>query len=394
MSKKCLYCGNNPTNHTISWISQSMVIMMNPIGAAMARGPVGRGLSRLTQWFFTATFWLFDRFGAVKVNTDKSKAVSFRGKALWDEAERMGIPFKSFVVLGNPVDIFEAEIKGKKIKFSGLPRPSHNPNGSDWWLDDKFILKQKLQKAGIPVARGGSFTNYPPLKKMFDILDKPVIIKPRIGSRGRHTTTHITNEAELKAAFDRAKQLCHWVVMEEHLVGSVYRGTMIDGKFRGNLRGDPPRVVGDGIHTIEELVAIKNKHKNPQVSDVKLTEVHREFLARSGRTVTDILQAGETIDLLEKIGISYGGYSAEVTDITHPGIAETLEKAARVVQDPMIGFDFIIEDPSRSPDEQKWGIIECNGVPFINLHHYPIEGSPNNVARYVWEYVEKNIDLF
>ncbi|KKQ85683.1 MAG: hypothetical protein UT09_C0044G0001, partial [Parcubacteria group bacterium GW2011_GWF2_38_8] len=30
--------------------------------------------------------------------------------------------------------------------------------------------------------------------------------------------------------------------------------------------------------------------------------------------------------------------------------------------------------------EQHCGIIECNSLPFIDLHHYPLFGKPNNVA--------------
>lgn len=394
MSEKCLYCGNNPISHRLMWLSQSFVIIMNPIGRVLAGGRLSRLFSKFTDLFFKATFAVLDLCGAIEENTDKSKVVSDRGMALWDEAEARGIPFKSFVVWGKPVDIYEAEVKGKKIKFNGLPRPPHNESGSDWWLDDKATVKKRLQEAGIPVANGGAFTDFKPLQKMFQKLRKPVIVKPRIGSRGRHTTTHISTEEDLANAFKRAKQLCHWVVMEEHLVGSVYRGTMIDGKFTGNLRGDPPRITGDGIHTIEELVIIKNANRHPQVKEVKLSNIHTEFLARIGKKLDDVLPAGQTIDILEKIGTSYGGFRAEVTDDTHPEIKRTLEAAAAIVKDPMIGFDFIIENVSRSPHEQIWGIIECNGVPFIDLHHYPLEGKPNQVARHVWDFVEKNVELF
>ncbi|MBP9732293.1 MAG: hypothetical protein KBD29_02425 [Candidatus Magasanikbacteria bacterium] len=394
MSKKCLYCGNNPIHHRLAWFSQSFVIIMNPVGKIISGGFLSRALSHFSQWFFQATFTILDLFGAIEENTDKNKVVSDRGRALWDEAEVRGLSFKSFIVWNKPVDIYEVRIKGKKIRFNGLPRPPHNESGSDWWLDDKAALKKKLQKAGIPVPNGGAFTRYEPLRKMFKTLRKPVIIKPRIGSRGRHTTTHISNEEELKQAFDRAKQLCHWVVMEEHLVGSVYRGTMIDGKFAGNLRGEPPRITGDGVHTIEELVAIKNANRHPEVKEVKLSDTHTEFLARTKKKLTDILPDGQRIDILEKIGTSYGGFRAEVTESTHPEIKRILEAAAAIVQDPMIGFDFIIEDTTCSPHEQVWGIIECNGVPFVDLHHYPLEGKPNPVAKHIWDYVEKNIKLF
>lgn len=89
--------------------------------------------------------------------------------------------------------------------------------------------------------------------------------------------------------------------MEEHLIGSVYRGTMIDGKFTGNLRGDPPRVTGDGKHTIRELIEIKNQYKHPEIHDVIIKPQMEIFLARNNRSLEDILPSGKTIDLSEKI---------------------------------------------------------------------------------------------
>jgi D-alanine-D-alanine ligase-like ATP-grasp enzyme len=60
-----------------------------------------------------------------------------------------------------------------------------------------------------------------------------------------------------------------------------------------------------------------------------------------------------------------------------------------VVNDPVLGFDFITEDISSDPKNTRWGIIECNAVPFINLHHDPLEGEPINVAGKLWDYIAK-----
>jgi len=59
-----------------------------------------------------------------------------------------------------------------------------------------------------------------------------------------------------------------------------------------------------------------------------------------------------------------------------------------------VGADFIIEDitkswkePARAGGEQHCGIIECNSLPFIDLHHYPLFGRPNNIAGKLWDLV-------
>jgi cyanophycin synthetase len=118
-----------------------------------------------------------------------------------------------------------------------------------------------------------------------------------------------------------------------------------------------------------------------------LTDV---FLLRQGLTVDSVLQKDRTIDLTEKIGVRVGGTSFEATD-THPAIISVMEAAARVVGDPLIGFDFIIDRLDEDPSGKRWGIIECNTMPFINLHHDPLYGPSNNVAGKVWDLMERRV---
>lgn len=92
--------------------------------------------------------------------------------------------------------------------------------------------------------------------------------------------------------------------------------------------------------------------------------------------------------LNEKIGVSYGGGSAEEYDICHPDNHALFEKAAKVFDDTIIGFDFMIPDISKSWKEQRCGFLEANSVPFINLHHHPLKGKPRNIAAKVWDLVK------
>jgi D-alanine-D-alanine ligase-like ATP-grasp enzyme len=388
---KCVYCGANPIPHFSTRVNEGLNLALMPFNRLVFGGWFGQLLDIMGEKISDALIELFHLAGLATYNDDITTAKTLRGKVLWEEAQSRGIPMQSIRMLGKEVDMYRAKIGRKWIAFRSLPRPASLTNASQWWLDDKWILKQKLLEAGVPVAPGGSYSRYTPLLQRFRTLQKPVIIKPRLGSRGRHTTTFIYTEEQLHKAFLVAKEICPAVILEEHLEGSVYRGTMIKGKLAGVLGGDPPRITGDGTHTIAELIVLKNATKPDKIKDVVVTPIMEEFLARGGRTLTTVLKTGEIIDLSEKIGISYGGSSAEVTDITHPETKRILEAAAAVVDDPIIGFDFIIKDISRSPHEQKWGIIECNGVPFINLHHFPITGKPVNVAEKVWDMIEEEL---
>lgn len=390
----CVYCGNNPVFHPTTWFNESVTVVMTPVNQKLFNGWLAKRVFKGLSYLLLPLLKILELTHILTYGDEPTDKTSSRAQVLWEEAKIRGLNMQSVLVFGRENDSYRVSIKGKMIYFSGLPRPEYAPETAEWWMDDKALIKQKLVQAGLPVARGGTFSRYRPLRKLFQTLEKPVIIKPRLGSRGRHTTTFIYTEEQLKKAFNIAKRLCYWVVMEEHLVGSVYRGTMIDNKLTGVLRGDPPRVTGDGQHTIRQLIALKNQTRHPEIHDVKITPQMEIFLSRNHRTLEDILPTGLTIDLSEKIGVSYGGNSGEDTTITHPNTKEILEQAAAVIADPMIGFDFIIPDIAGSPHTQKWGIIECNGVPFINLHHDPIEGQPNNVAQYVWNYVENNLKYY
>ena len=65
-----------------------------------------------------------------------------------------------------------------------------------------------------------------------------------------------------------------------------------------------------------------------------------------------------------------------------------LEKLGAYLKDPLVGVDFIMEDITKSwKEEQHCGIIECNSLPFIDLHHYPLFGKADNVAGALWDLV-------
>ena len=88
---------------------------------------------------------------------------------------------------------------------------------------------------------------------------------------------------------------------------------------------------------------------------------------------TYIPRKSEIVYLNEKIGVSYGGESAEEFEIAHPDNKAIFEKAAKVFDDVIIGFDFMIPDITRSWKEQRCGFLEANSVPFINLHNTPLK---------------------
>ncbi|OGE84151.1 MAG: hypothetical protein A3B23_00940 [Candidatus Colwellbacteria bacterium RIFCSPLOWO2_01_FULL_48_10] len=387
--KKCYHCGNNPIPHGLNLANEYFMMFLHRLDG-LNRSWLGRSVDRI---MYAATGVLV-KLGIVlkmaEIELDTAKITSTRLKVIIEEARSRGILCGRVTLFGRPTGICFAQIGRKEILFTVFPIPQKLKTDAVHWMDDKMVVKKKLIEAGLPVPHGGVFSSFASMRKAFDGLDKPVIVKPASGSRGRHTTTFINTEDELREAYRVGRKLAPRLVMEEHLVGSVYRGTIINGVLAGILRGDPPRITGDGKSTISELINTKNFHRHTKVKEYKISPLTAGFLKRSGDySLEMVLPKGKTIDLTEKIGVSYGGYSAEEYDIAHPKIKEVLEKAGRAINYPVMGFDFIIGDITKDPDAQKWGIIECNSVPFLDLHHFPVEGTPRNAARHVWDMWEK-----
>ena len=349
-----------------------------------------KGLSKLSDFIEIFMYKLLKFFGFLHYNQDISKSASGRSELIWKEAQERGIMMDQLVIFGRYTDYYRAKINDKFFYFESLPIPLHFPQKDYVWIDDKFILSKKLEKKNIPVPKTKKVFSFWQARKHFEDFNKPVIVKPLSGSRGRHTTTNINDEKQLKIAFKLSKQITPFLVISEHLFGSVYRATVIDGKLVGFFRGDPPNVVGDGLRSIAELIDEKNiAHIGTTLSEIKISEDTLQFLQRQGHNLDTILKNGETMDLSAKTGRMYGGYTKEMLPNIHPKMHEIFERASRITEVPVLGFDLIIDDPTKDPDTQKWGIIECNSLPFIDLHYFAFEGTPINLAKNVWDLWEK-----
>ncbi len=383
---KCPHCGNNPVNHPITHFMQTFSVSITPLIKVISVIE-NQYTFALVKILFTPYFYFFRGIGMLRFSNDSNKAVTERSEVIWEEAKKRDIEMEQFIIFGKPVEHYRAKINGSWQYFYSLPIPPHLHSRSYSWMDDKKLLKKKFLESNIKTPKGGSATTWKKALEIFEKIQKPVIVKPQVGSRGRHTTTNINTVEELRRAYNIAKKLCHFVVIEEHLTGSVYRGTYVGNKVVGILQGDPPRITGNGEKSIRELIREKNKTKDSRVQDVTIDQKLEYFLERQAYTLESILPKGKTIDLSEKIGISYGGFAEEITEKTHPKIIEELKKAGDLLKAPVVGFDFIIEDPTLDPgsSNSNWGIIEANSLPFINLHHFPLEGTPVNVAAKIWD---------
>lgn len=383
-SKKesCSACGTSPVNHTFLFIDNLLNETLGKIMATLFNTYNNR---RLTRYVEIVMFLFLRMIGMLRFNTDISKVASGRSELIWIEARKRGIKMDQIKIFNKYIDNYRAFINGKVYYFESIPIPPYLNQYGYTWLDDKFKLAKKLQKNSINSPKSIYVLTESGALKAFDKLNKPLIIKPKNGSRGRHTTTNINTKEELIKAFRLAREISLTLVIQEHLYGSVCRATIVGNELVGFFKALPPQITGDGINTIQKLIEIKNQNKGEKMGDILINEELINFIARQNYKLDSILEKDKTIDLIAKTGRLYGGHTREMINEIHPKIHEIFKKAAKVIEAPVAGFDIIIENPEADPDTQKWGIIECNSLPFIDLHYYAEEGPKINPAEKIWD---------
>lgn len=391
---KCLHCGPVPTLHWVEYFTALMDWLAGPFNSFV------ESLYRRVLPKF-----ILERNGQISVGLvkglmvlrlakvlDKPQAAdSDRTKCLWQAAQARGIKLRRVKIFYLPTWVFLAEHHGRTWLFDGLPRPDGAKSKSLLWMDDKGVMQARFSKAGIPVAKGGvAFTRARALE-LFLQISGTAIVKPSLGSRSRHTVLHINDRASLLKAFAVAKQLSPWVAVQEELKGRVHRVTLISGKVVGVLRRDPPYVVGDGQSSVRELVRVANLHpmrQGPVFHHILMDTEAQTELKRQNLNWDSLPAAGREIVLRQNIGRGSGGVNSDVTDLVHPENLKLFEKIGQVLADSLVGVDLIIQDVSAPWQQQPGtGVIECNSLPFIDLHHYPFSGPSRDAAGLLWDSV-------
>nr|MBA3362967.1 cyanophycin synthetase [Actinomycetota bacterium] len=177
------------------------------------------------------------------------------------------------------------------------------------------------------------------------------------------------------------------VVVETFVKGNDYRVLVIGGRMAAIAERQPAHVIGDGEHTVRELVEITNLDPRRGIGHEKvLTRITID--ANSGQLVRaqgfgfdDVPPEGERILLVSTGNMSTGGISIDRTWEAHEDNVEIAEEAARVVGLDVAGIDFLAPDITLPVRETGGAIVEVNAAPGFRMHTHPTEGEPQYVAK-------------
>lgn len=306
---------------------------------------------------------------------------------------------KAALKRGIVVDILDRDDNFIRLKKEGkieyvkqATKTSVDPYIVPLIMENKEVTKLILRENGINVPMGIKVKT---IKEAFEdcrqFCGRDIVVKPNSTNFGLGIVIlkEIQCATNFWAALETAFKHDDAVLIEEFISGKEYRFLIIGDEVAAILHRVPANVVGDGIHTFEELVAEKNK--NPlrgtgyvkPLEKIKLEYPEIDFLKIQERTIDDIPPKGETVYLRENSNISTGGDSIDFTDDIMEEYKAIAVRAAEAVGAKICGVDMIIQDIARKPDAENYSIIELNFNPALHIHNYPYVGQNRHVEEKV-----------
>jgi cyanophycin synthetase len=251
---------------------------------------------------------------------------------------------------------------------------------------DKEETNKILGALGLPVPKQELVRSAEAAVRAARRIGFPVVTKPYNGNHGRGISIHLTTDAEVSAGFEAAKEHSRSVIVETYLTGADHRLLVVNGELVAATRRTPGHVVGDGTHTITELVDIVNQDPRRGVGHEKVLtrlELDREaqmMLERVQMAPASVPADGQEVFLRSTANLSTGGTATDVTDVIHPDNRDMAVRAIRAIGLDVGGVDFLITDITQSYKKIGGGICEVNAAPGFRMHVAPSEGTPRDVA--------------
>lgn len=278
---------------------------------------------------------------------------------------------------------------GKKTYFFREFDTPFNNSSSAKIAEHKYCANQVLKRAGIPVPKAtaihSSQFNNGRLESIISHLTFPLVIKPTLGSLGRHVYCNIPDIHQLKILMAQLFPISEWISIEEfHGKLNSYRVLMFKKRVIGVVQRYPAHVIGDGTHTITELIDLANA-KRAQLTDefvpIVVDEEYQLRLNELGITLNYIPAEHERVVLCYTCNASRGGtYEALSTKICKKN-RQLLVNLMSLLNLDIAGIDMECIDINTPIMDSNGVIIEVNTSPSVRIHENQHSVKINRVTK-------------
>ena len=194
-----------------------------------------------------------------------------------------------------------------------------------------------------------------------------MVVKPAHGEQGLGVAVGLRSVEALQSAIAGARGCGDPVLIEQAVVGVDLRMVLIDFRVVACAVRKGPSVVGDGQSSVAELIALHSARRAAATSGasrVPLDAETRRCVRAACYEIEDVLPSGETLVVRRAANVHTGGTIHDVTREVSPALIEVAERAARVLDVPVLGLDLIVPSILGS----AYWILEANERPGLANH--------------------------
>ena len=253
---------------------------------------------------------------------------------------------------------------------------------------DKEDTHNLLRDLGLPVPQQRLVTTERECMRAARRIGYPVVVKPLDANHGRGVSINLMSDEQVQVAYGVARENARGrsVLVESFIEGMDHRMLVVNNELVAVAKRVPGHVMGDGEHTISELIDIVNEDPRRGIGHEKvLTRLEldhqaRRLMEKGGVDETTVLPKGEAFFLRSTANLSTGGTAIDMTDVVHPDNREMAVRAVQAVGLDVGGVDFLTSDITQSYKDVGGAIVEVNAAPGFRMHVAPSEGEPRDVS--------------
>jgi GNAT-family acetyltransferase (TIGR03103 family) len=323
---------------------------------------------------------LYDKLGFIRWATFTVKRKNVINERLFTEApfdEQALNPYARIIIdealrRGIGVDIIDAEGGFFRLTYGGrsvMCRESLTALTTAIAMsicDDKRVTRRIVRAAEVRVPEQVTADDEERTRAFVED-HEAVVVKPARGEQGKGVAVGLKSWDQAKTAIEAAQKICNEVVVEEFVEGADLRIIVIDYRVVAAAIRKPAAVIGNGRSSVRDLIEHQSRRRSAATggeSSIPIDAETERCVAGAGYGLDDVPPADKYLVVRKTANLHTGGTIHDVTGILHRTLIEAAVRAARAIEIPVTGIDFIV----KAPTEPDYWFIEANERPGLANH--------------------------
>jgi GNAT-family acetyltransferase (TIGR03103 family) len=297
------------------------------------------------------------------VGPDSDSGLNVYAQIIVNEARRRGINAE---VIDAPFGYFKLSFGGRSVvcreSLSELTTAVAMSR-----CDDKRVTRKLLDAGGVRTPDQITVREGDDALQAFIERHGSVVVKPARGEQGHGISVDVRGLDAVHEAVEVARRFCDDVIIEELVRGDDLRIVVIDFKVVAAATRRPAHVIGDGVSDLRTLIVKQSRRREAATqgeSRIPIDAETERCIRAAGHGYDSVLPDGAMLTVRKTANLHTGGTIHDVTDALHPVLREQAERAARLLDIPVVGLDFMVP----RVDGEEFAVIEANERPGLANH--------------------------